>query len=64
MWRERASAQSARRPSGLIKARRTAELKEALRLWATEFNRKARSRIRRARRTKANAAPTRPAERS
>jgi hypothetical protein len=62
MWRKGASAQSTRRLSGLIKARRTEELKDALRLWAAEFNRKARGRIKRARRTKVDAAPTRPGE--
>ena len=62
MWRKGASAQSARRPSVLIRARRTEELKEALRLWAAEFNRKARSRIRRARTKVDAAAQTRPAE--
>ena len=62
MWRKGASAQSARRPSGLIRARRTEELREALRLWAAEFNRKARNRIKRAPAARSDVSPTRPAE--
>jgi hypothetical protein len=57
--REANSAKRARRPPGLIKARRMEELRQALRLWAAEFNRKARSRIKRARRAKAGGTPSR-----
>jgi hypothetical protein len=58
MQREANSARSARRPPGLIRARRMAELKEALRPWAAEFNRKARSRVKRRRRAKAGGTPS------
>jgi hypothetical protein len=48
------SISSGKSPPGLVKARRTAELKEALRLWMAEFNRKAQSLKKRGRRRKAD----------
>jgi hypothetical protein len=38
------STRIAKRLRGLIKARRTDDLKEALQAWAAEFNRKAKAR--------------------
>lgn len=52
MRRQPNSARSARGPLGVIRARRTGELKEALRLWAAEFNRRARSAVKHTRRAK------------
>jgi hypothetical protein len=48
------STRIVKRRRGLIKARRTDDLKEALRVWAAEFNRKAKTRGEHARRAKAS----------
>jgi hypothetical protein len=57
---EVSSARIAERLRGLVKAQHSAELKEALRLWAAEFNRKAKGRTKHARREKVGSSRREP----
>jgi hypothetical protein len=57
---EASSTRIAERLRGLVKAQHTEELKEALRVWAAKFNRKAKARSKHARRGKVDSSRCEP----